>query len=308
MLVTRQITNAGDPLCAPDGTILAGVEVTFVLTNPRKSPIDAWDAITFERVVGVKVAVTDGAGEFSVDLWPTDRSNVPAVYLCTADVPGAKPFASPVPSGAEPLSWAMFMAHGLPLEPSQLDFLDLYRAEFAAVKLAAENAAAAAGLSASDAAGSASQTAADRVQTGLDRQAAADSVAQIVGAGTAATDALAGAEIAAIAALTHSQAAALDRLQAFGARDDAQASALAAGDSSADASVAALSAAADRAQTSADRLATSGDRVQTGLDRLAAQNSAAAAQATASSYAVSLAEMATSIINTQAIIAIMHPL
>lgn len=60
-LLTRTISSAGDPLCAPDGTALAGVTATFTLVNLRGMPIDAWDAQTHERVVGATVVTTDEA-------------------------------------------------------------------------------------------------------------------------------------------------------------------------------------------------------------------------------------------------------
>lgn len=133
-LVTRTVSSAGDPLCAPDGTALAGVTVTFTLVNRRGMPIDAWDAQTHERVVGATVVTTDEAGTFSVALWPTDRSNVPALYACRVDAPGAHSFSAALPSGPGPLTWAEFMAHGLPLSAAQLDVLETYRAGFDAAK------------------------------------------------------------------------------------------------------------------------------------------------------------------------------
>ena len=147
-LLTRTISSAGDPLCAPDGTALAGVTVTFTLVNLRGMPIDAWDAQTHERVVGATVVTTDEAGTFSVALWPTDRSNVPALYACRVDAPGARSFSAALPSGPGPLTWAEFMAHGLPLSAAQLDVLDTYRAGFDAAKSEAVTSAAAAQASA----------------------------------------------------------------------------------------------------------------------------------------------------------------
>lgn len=97
-LLTRTISSAGDPLCAPDGTVLAGVTVTFTLVNRRGMPIDAWDAQTHERVVGAAAVKTDEAGEFSVALWPTDRSNVQALYACRVDAPGPAAFPPRCPA------------------------------------------------------------------------------------------------------------------------------------------------------------------------------------------------------------------
>ena len=147
-LLTRTVSSAGDPLCAPDGTPLAGVGVTFTLVNQRGMPIDAWDALTHERVVGAVSATTDALGEFSCALWPTDRSNVPAMYVCRVEAPGASSFTAALPSGPEPLPWAELMSHGLPLSAAQLDVLSSYRAGFEAAKSAAVAAADSAQLSA----------------------------------------------------------------------------------------------------------------------------------------------------------------
>lgn len=159
-LTLRTVSNTGDPLCKPDGTLLAAVPVTFTLVTPRGLPIDAWDAITHERIVGVATVTTDSAGEFTTQLWPTDRSNVPALYLC--HVPGVRDFLAALPSGATAFSWAELMANGLPLTAQQLDVLDTYRAWFDSAVVATAADRVQTGLDKT-------ATAADRVQTGLDR-------------------------------------------------------------------------------------------------------------------------------------------
>lgn len=128
-----------------------------------------------------------------------------------------------------------------------------------------------------------------------------------------ADDARVGSDTAAVAALTHAQAAALSRLELEGARNDA----LDAGQQ-ADAGAARAESAAGRAE-SADQSATeqariatvkaeaaaefaratAADRTQTGLDRQAAQ-------ASAESFAIHFSQMATSLVETQAIVANHH--
>lgn len=49
-------------------------------------------------------------GEFSVPLWPTDRSDHPVLYAAEIlGVPGTRTFYKPLPSGAEPLKWKDFL-------------------------------------------------------------------------------------------------------------------------------------------------------------------------------------------------------
>ena len=168
-LTTRTITNAGAPMYAPDGTLLVGVPITFITVNQRGVPINAWDAITKEYVVLHTAATTDASAEFAVQLWCTDRSNVPVLHLCRVDTPGARPFSAPVPSGAGPLTWAEFMAHSLPLTAAQLDVLDAYRTGFDTALAEVEVHRAQVALAASDAAAAAAaaQAHADSFAIGL---------------------------------------------------------------------------------------------------------------------------------------------
>lgn len=125
-LVTRTITNAGQPLCAPDGTVLAGVEITFTLITPAGLCTDAWDALSNERVTGTKKVTTDIAGEFSVELWPNDRGGEVTQYLCHGQAACLRDFIASLPSGATPLTWLQFMGGALPLPPEVLDALALH--------------------------------------------------------------------------------------------------------------------------------------------------------------------------------------
>ncbi len=123
-LVTRNINNSGEPLCAPDGTVLSGVTITFTLMNPQGLPVDVWDGISFERVVGLYSIVTDVNGIFTVNLWPTDRGSVESVYLCHVDSPYVQDFMAPLPTGGlVPISWVAFMGGASPLPPVPPDAL-----------------------------------------------------------------------------------------------------------------------------------------------------------------------------------------
>ena len=116
-LTTRTVTNTGDALVGPDGTVLAGKKITFTLVNANKAPTDAWDVLTGERVAPVKeIATTDAGGLFSVALWPNDRGDRLTYYLCEVNVPYVTPFTAPLPSGAlTALQWIDFKLGGNPL-------------------------------------------------------------------------------------------------------------------------------------------------------------------------------------------------
>lgn len=126
MLNLRTISNTGEPLCAPDGTVLANITITFKLMNPDGLFVDAWDATTFERVAGIKTVVTDAQGEFVVDLWPNDRGSEVTQYLCHVDSPYVRDFTASLPSGPTGLSWVEFMGGAIPLPPVPLDALALH--------------------------------------------------------------------------------------------------------------------------------------------------------------------------------------
>ena len=290
-LTTRTVTNAGDPLCAPDGTPLAGITITFTLSNARGLPIDAWDSSTGERVTGIKTAITDASGEFSVALWPTDRSNTPVQYLCRASLPSVRNFMASLPSGDSVFSWGQLLASGLPLTAQQLDILDTYRAGFdAAAAAAAENAAKALAIfgDAADVAaavGSVSAdaeqvardkqsanedrlqtgwdrtatgqdkdaTAADRLQTGLDRDSAADSA--LLAAENGAGQVALAAEQVSLAAEQAGLATSNGAAQVVLAADQAGISTTKAGQAS-DSAAAALATQADIQTNWSDKLAT----------------------------------------------------
>lgn len=125
-LVVRNINNTGEPLCAPDGTVLAGVAITFTLINTYGTPTDAWDAYTYERVTGFDEVITDVSGEFSVDLWPNDRGSEVTFYVCHVDSCYVRDFTASLPSGPTGLSWVQFMGGAVPLPPVPLDALALH--------------------------------------------------------------------------------------------------------------------------------------------------------------------------------------
>ena len=57
-LITRIVTNAGSPICTPDGTPIAGVNIIFTLVTPLNVLTSAFDAITGARVGGCGIIYT----------------------------------------------------------------------------------------------------------------------------------------------------------------------------------------------------------------------------------------------------------
>ena len=142
-LVKRTISNAGAPLCTPDGAVLSGVKVTFTLRGYGTVRDDVWDATTLERVAGEAVAViTDANGEFAVGLWPNSRGNRATRYLCQVGHEGVRDFSGVIEDAPTTLSWIAFMAAGVPLTPQEISQLSLYLAQIEQAKDDAEQAAA----------------------------------------------------------------------------------------------------------------------------------------------------------------------
>jgi hypothetical protein len=112
-LTTRELNNTGAPLYAPDGAILAGATVTFTLVSASGVETDAWDANTNERVSGRETATSDENGEFTVHLWPNDRSDVETYYNCTVTHPNAtfKALKRQIPTGVGAYTWVEFYAN-----------------------------------------------------------------------------------------------------------------------------------------------------------------------------------------------------
>lgn len=124
-LTLRSVTNTGAPLCAPDGTVLAGVTIRFTLIHAAsRFRADAWDAVSGERVGCIDVTVqTNDSGIFTAGLWPTSRSNIPVLYLCHVDYEGFRDFEAPLDAGGAALSWVDFMAAGEAITPQGLTAL-----------------------------------------------------------------------------------------------------------------------------------------------------------------------------------------
>jgi uncharacterized membrane protein len=99
-VTVRNLTNAGDPLIMPDGTVLANTRVSFDLVNARGKMVSLFDVESGELVSANTVrVVTDENGEFSVPLWPNNRGEVPSAYRVTVSNRGVTPFLIRVEDG-----------------------------------------------------------------------------------------------------------------------------------------------------------------------------------------------------------------
>lgn len=122
-LTVRTITNADDPLTAPDGTLLANKRVTWQLVDAAGDPCGAWDALTGDRIAPVKkTGTTDASGIIKtgvtdgVALWPNDRGTVPTFYECRVEGYTSMDFTAALPSGdGSPLPWADFSGNTSPI-------------------------------------------------------------------------------------------------------------------------------------------------------------------------------------------------
>ena len=265
-LPLRTLTNAGDPLCTPDGQVLSGVHVSFQLVDRYGVETDVWDALTHERVGGEPiVATTNEDGEFSVDLWPNSRGNRPTRYRCTVDHSAFKAFIGTVDDlSLDPLQWVEFMAASATIAPQDLGEMSLYRQELAAglqtlgtaVEASSDSAEAAAG-SATAAGASASQAASQAAAASASATAAAGSATSAsTKAGEASASAGSAAGSASAAAASQSAAAA----SAATASTQAGAAADSAGQSASSASTASTQAGV--ASTQAGQAATSATLAQ----------------------------------------------
>lgn len=123
-MLTRVITNAGDPLVDSSGIPRAGVQIVFQLVDIYDDPTDAWDALDGERVVGYRqIATTDENGVFSITLWPNDRGTLQTAYRCTVFYKGAQTIRAALPTGdLSDLQWINFIAGSEYISAYPLEF------------------------------------------------------------------------------------------------------------------------------------------------------------------------------------------
>ena len=107
-MITRTITNAGDPFVDGTGTPIVGAKISFTLVNAKGVITDGWDALTGERVApGPVIVQTDADGVFTIDLWPTSRADQVLFWACSTDVENVADFVNSLTEG-ETLTWLAF--------------------------------------------------------------------------------------------------------------------------------------------------------------------------------------------------------
>jgi len=102
-LITRNIQGY---LFRADGTTIASQNIKFTLVDETGRPTAAWDAITFERVVGTKIVTTDANGYLDIALWATDRGDIETYYKCECDTYGFDTLTAPLPYAASAISFS----------------------------------------------------------------------------------------------------------------------------------------------------------------------------------------------------------
>jgi hypothetical protein len=110
-MVTRTITNIGQPLVSPQGYLLQNVKLSFTLVQGSK-PHQTFDKYSGEMIAPLPVYVyTDNNGEFTVDLWCTTRGIDSLQYVCVVDSDEIDNFKAPLPEGL-PMTWNEFQFSG----------------------------------------------------------------------------------------------------------------------------------------------------------------------------------------------------
>lgn len=128
MTETRQIDNIGDPLVTPDGALLPGVLISFILVGwPKEQPIVSFIVDDKSMVAGTVSVRTDAQGEFTVDLIPNDLISPSTEYLCK--IQGVGHFLGVLESGVDPKKFADFFISGNPLTIPEFSVLQSHLAD-----------------------------------------------------------------------------------------------------------------------------------------------------------------------------------
>lgn len=250
-------------LLTVDGLPLASTEVTFSLVNNQALPTTSFDAITYDRIYGSRLATTDSLGNFTIELYENSKLIDITFYLVKVDIANDIPFIAALSEGVSAIDWLEFKANGETLTPATLLIYENYvsRAENASTLAEADRVA----------------TAADRVVTTADRaQTTADRIAMEAlfdnfddrFLGSKAVNPTLDNDGNALSAGAVYWNTTVPEVRFYnGAIWEAPTAS--ATTSATNALASELAAEADRVATVADRVQTGLDRVQTGLDRVA---------------------------------------
>lgn len=129
-MLTRKITNAGQPIINPDGTPLSNVTIKFILVGEDGQPVDVFDATSKEQVVGLVTVKTDENGEFEVDLYPNQNGDKISQYHVKFYTDYVQDFTAVLEAGDySDLSFVDFKMLGVAITPEQIDMLEEYLAD-----------------------------------------------------------------------------------------------------------------------------------------------------------------------------------
>ncbi|CAK0767706.1 hypothetical protein CCP3SC15_360032 [Gammaproteobacteria bacterium] len=118
-MITRRITNIGDPLVDGVGRPAAMVKISFLLIDDTGQPSDGWDVSAGDRVTPGPVEIlTDASGIFSVDLWPTSRGDRALFWKCSVGINGVADFQNGLVEGSD-LAWIDFRFGGVTPTPAE---------------------------------------------------------------------------------------------------------------------------------------------------------------------------------------------
>lgn len=202
----RNLINTGDPITAPDGTVLAGTQITFQLVDTvRSKTISLFDAVSGELIVGAPITITtDIKGEFVVPLWPNSRGETLTAYKVSVDNENIKPFLIRIDDLPGDVSLVHARAAVLQMSPQELSLFDNVLAESLASAQVATEAAVVAVTKAAEAAQSVGEAISVSTSIQADTATAVTSAATAVSAAATATSA---ADIAVIEATAASVSA-----------------------------------------------------------------------------------------------------
>jgi hypothetical protein len=108
-MVTRILTNVGEPITDGHGNVARGVPIDFTLVDGHGRITDGWDVTSGERILpGPWRVWTDNSGIFSIVLWPTSRADKVLYWKCSIGVEGVHDFKNSIIAGSDPLQFITY--------------------------------------------------------------------------------------------------------------------------------------------------------------------------------------------------------
>ena len=115
---------------SPDGSVLAGLRILFLLTDREGNKIDIFDRVTGEKVAGQVEVRTNSLGIFEVELFPNTRGDKESFYLVHIIYKGFVDFKCQLQEDLiddnTPLTFMEFRYGGEPINPIQMNLMQQY--------------------------------------------------------------------------------------------------------------------------------------------------------------------------------------